>query len=168
MTNKYIKYTVAEDKRHADLYAGRIYHAETGSGGVSNAGELNLIFQTNDRYGDVLTVYADAGAAALLEIGPVTSINVAGTGEPLRNFNRIVGDSSVTASVTAQGSCTGFDAYFSAIFGTDGPGTNGGAGGTGISFVLPNSTIFHAKLTNISGGATNLNLSVEWAAIGRD
>jgi len=168
MTNKYVKFTVAEDKRHADVYAGRVFHAETGSGGVANGGELNLIFQTNDRYGDVLTVHASAGAAAILEIGPVTSINVAGTGEPLRNYNRIVGDSTVTATVTAQGSCTGFDGYFTSIFGVDGPGNNGGAGGEGISFVLPNSTIYHAKLTNISGGATNMNLFVEWAAVGRD
>lgn len=164
--NKYPSFGVSQDKRTADLYGGRVYHAETGSGAVANNGELNLIFRTNNRIGDVLTVNALAGNICLLEIGEITSINVAGTGEPLRNFNRIIGDSTVTATVTAQGSYTGFDGFFTQFFGANGPGTNGGGGGTGYSFILPNSTSYVARVTNLSGGATNVNLEVEWAAIG--
>lgn len=166
MPNLYPSFGVSQNKRTADLYGGRIFHAETGSGAVANNGELNLIFQTNNRIGDVLTVKALAGNLCLLEIGGVTSINVAGTGEPLRNFNRIVGDSSVTASVTAQGSYTGFDGFFTQFFGSDGPGSNGAGGDSGYSFILPNSTVYVARITNLSGGATNMDLSVEWATIG--
>ena len=172
MAPSYPKFAVAQQKRLADLAGGFIYHAETGSTGVANDASLNMIFQTNNRNNDALTVNALAGGLALLEITENASLELAGTSEPLRNFNRVIGDASVTASVTAQGSYSNGDVIFNRYFGAEGPGAGGDGGRGGFTFILPNSVNFVATLTNLSGAATNLNqatsgLTTAQAAIAR-
>ena len=159
MVLSYPKYTVQDTTRNADILRGAVYHAEVTSETVADDGYLSMHIQPNSvaRVGGLrLRIIATTNGLSQMFVAENASLELAGTGESLRNLNRITGDTA-TSTITVGGSYSGADFdIFEQMWGSTGPFAAGGD--ESFFFVLDPGKDYNINLFNRSGGAQAMAL----------
>lgn len=155
----YPRYTITDDAFDADVINGKVYHCEATSETVADDGYMNFVYRTN-QYPAKMRILADTAGAAYLTVVEGGSLNVVGNGEPVRNLNRIVGDTTFVGTITDAASVSGSTPIFENMWGAAGGLGNRSGGSNQFFFLLAHSSQYEIKLQNISGGAAVMNLEL--------
>lgn len=164
MAHVYPKFTVSQVKDQADIFNGDYYRCNVFSETVADNGIVNFFIKTK-AVGISMGFEAEAGGLSQITVTEAATMENAGTNQTIFNQNRNSAKTS-TISVTHGNSFSNGTAVFQDTIGnaTQGNATGGGQAHQNM-IVLAGSEHYNVGITNISGGAINVYLSLNYTDV---
>lgn len=164
MAHDYPKFAVVQAKPSADMYNGDFYRCNVFSETVADNGILAFFMKTKQP-GIALSFEAEAGGLSLVQVFEAASLETAGTDTTVFNQNRI-SDKTSTATISEGSSFSNGSVVFEDVIGHSTQGNATGGGEAHVNqIILAGSEHYVVCLQNLSGGATNGYLSLNYTDV---
>lgn len=164
MINQYpIPTTTVIDIAHDQVHKGHYFSGGYYNSAVVNAGTVDILIQLNGTSTFHAKLTGTAGGDSTIQIYEGTTFSLAGSAITMSNHNRasttsFAGTVTSIPTITAVGTQINGTGYIAA-----GDKHSGGGGdfGFGNEFILAKSTNYLVRVTNNSGSATKIAVSIE-------
>ena len=160
----YPKFTVSQPKFEADISEGNFFRSNVFSETVADDGIMNFFIRTKAP-GVQLSFEAQGGGLADIHVTEGASLETAGVNATLFNLNR-ANEKTSTMSVTHGSSFSNGTVIYEDIMGEAVGGNQAGGGESNPDLiVLAGSEHYVVSVQNLSGGATNIDLAINFTDV---
>lgn len=148
---------------HQRVHEGRLFSGGYYNNNVADTNSIDVLIQTHATEATHFTVVVSSTGDAEFYLYTGTTFSPAGTAVSMANHNRNSGN-TFQGTVTHTPTVTGVGTQLNGTTLIPGGTKSSGSGGSGApfneEFVLATSTNYLLRLTNVSGGAQKMEISV--------